>query len=203
MNQKALPELFEPKWVCAAALLFTPIYGGLLQAKNWEALGIPDEARASRHWIRTTLWLIALYLVLQVLFREEPLMNYAGPYFLIVLWGSWMLTSGARQLVHMKRLKPPYSRRPFGRTVTLGVVGWLLYLFVALAVALAVELTGFQGIPSETSGGSAPAVVIQKPEGSDKVIVREATEEEARAARELSEKAAIGRLRTAPGSSRP
>ena len=59
------PKLYNPKLVCACALLFTPIFGALLQARNWEEMGIPENARASRVWVRSTVWLIVVYLVLQ------------------------------------------------------------------------------------------------------------------------------------------
>ena len=41
------PALFNPKLVCALALLFTPIFGAALQARNWTELGRPDEAAAT------------------------------------------------------------------------------------------------------------------------------------------------------------
>ena len=97
------PKLYNPKLVCACALLFTPIFGALLQARNWEEMGIPENARASRVWVRSTVWLIVVYLVLQALFRNEEIANWLGPYFLIVLWGSWMLTNGWRQLAFVNQ----------------------------------------------------------------------------------------------------
>ena len=99
------PKLYNPKLVCACALLFTPIFGALLQARNWEEMGIPENARASRVWVRSTVWLIVVYLVLQALFRNEEIANWLGPYFLIVLWGS----VGANW---------PLSTKPMGRTMT-------------------------------------------------------------------------------------
>ena len=70
------PKLYNPKLVCACALLFTPIFGALLQARNWEEMGIPENARASRVWVRSTVWLIVVYLVLQALFRNEEIANW-------------------------------------------------------------------------------------------------------------------------------
>ena len=69
------PKLYNPKLVCACALLFTPIFGALLQARNWEEMGIPENARASRVWVRSTVWLIVVYLVLQALFRALGLVD--------------------------------------------------------------------------------------------------------------------------------
>ena len=50
------PPLYNPVWVLFGSLLFTPVFGGLLQAHNWEVLGEHDKARGSRFWVRTSLF---------------------------------------------------------------------------------------------------------------------------------------------------
>ena len=92
------PKLYTPKLVCAAALLFTPLFGAALQARNWLELGRPHNATASRMWIRASVWLLAVFIVVQTIFRHEPVMDWLGPYFLVVIWGAWMLTGGWQQL---------------------------------------------------------------------------------------------------------
>ena len=139
MSQR--PQLYNPKLVCAAALLFTPIFGAALQAKNWMALGEPDNARASRMWIRSSLWLIVMYLVVQTLFRNEPVMDWLGPYFLVVLWGAWMLTSGWQQLVVISRtIGKNYDSLPMGRAIILGAAGWLAYGLITVTITLGLVL---------------------------------------------------------------
>lgn len=172
MSQR--PQLYNPKLVCAAALLFTPIFGATLQAKNWLALGEPDNARASRMWIRSSLWLIAMYLVLQTLFRDEPVMDWLGPYFLIVLWGAWMLTSGWQQLVVVsKTVGKNYDSLPIGRAIILGAAGWLAYGLVSVTITLGLVLAGIEPLdaltepPKEDSTG----VIIKMPkEGGEPIV---------------------------------
>ena len=193
------PRLFEPKWVCAASLLFTPIYGGLLQARNWDSLGNPDEARASRHWVRMSIWLVVLYFVMQVLFRNEPVMTYAGPYFLFVLWAAWMLTSGMRQLRYVKTQVPEYERLPFGRTMSMGVLGWVLYGMISATITLALVLTGFEPLEvAGTAGTSETGVVISREPGAEEPVVRPRTPEESEAAAKQVEEAGIGRVTVSP-----
>ncbi len=193
------PRLFEPKWVCAASLLFTPIYGGLLQARNWDSLGNPDEARASRHWVRMSIWLVVLYFVMQVLFRNEPVMTYAGPYFLFVLWAAWMLTSGMRQLRYVKTQVPEYERLPFGRTMSMGVLGWVLYGMISATITLALVLTGFEPLEvAGTAGTSETGVVISREPGTEEPVVRPMTPEESEAAAKQVEEAGIGRVTVSP-----
>ena len=139
------PKLYNPKLVCACALLFTPIFGALLQARNWEEMGIPENARASRVWVRSTVWLIVVYLVLQALFRNEEIANWLGPYFLIVLWGSWMLTNGWRQLAFVNQTYGKnYDSLPIGRPMILGAAGWLFYGLISFTMALGLSLAGIE-----------------------------------------------------------
>lgn len=163
------PKLYNPKLVCACALLFTPIFGALLQARNWEEMGMPENARASRVWVRSTVWLIVVYLVLQALFRNEEIANWLGPYFLIVLWGSWMLTNGWRQLAFVNQTYGKnYDSLPFGRPMILGAAGWLFYGLISFTMALGLSLAGIEPLNQ-----SAPenGVVIRIPEGSDKPVI--------------------------------
>ncbi|WP_165659051.1 hypothetical protein [Sutterella wadsworthensis] len=163
------PKLYNPKLVCACALLFTPIFGALLQARNWEEMGIPENARASRVWVRSTVWLIVVYLVLQALFRNEEIANWLGPYFLIVLWGSWMLSNGWRQLAFVNQTYGKnYDSLPIGRPMILGAAGWLFYGLISFTMALGLSLAGIEPLNQ-----SAPenGVVIRIPEGSDKPVI--------------------------------
>lgn len=168
------PKLYNPKLVCAAALLFTPLFGAALQARNWSELGRPDNAAASRMWIRSTVWLIILYLAVQTIFRNEPVMQWLGPYFLVVLWGAWMLTSGWQQLVEVNRtVGRNYDPKPMGKAISLGVAGWLAYGLVATTITLGLALAGIEPLEAVTgtSADGSPGVVIRLPEGAEKPVI--------------------------------
>lgn len=77
-SKKTAPALYSPLKVVFLSFLFTPIFGGYLQSKNWEALGEKTFARLSSMWVRTTIWLVVLYVVMQTIFVDEPLMKYSG-----------------------------------------------------------------------------------------------------------------------------
>ena len=100
-SKKTAPALYSPLKVVFLSFLFTPIFGGYLQSKNWEALGEKTFARLSSMWVRTTIWLVVLYVVMQTIFVDEPLMKYSGPYFLLVVWLVWFLSSGMKQILSL------------------------------------------------------------------------------------------------------
>lgn len=179
MTRSARPLLYSPKFVCACALLFTPLFGAALQARNWDELGEPDEARASRQWVRASLWLLVLYLVVQTIFRNEPFINWFGPYFLVVFWGAWMITGGRRQPGFVaRRCGDNFDHRPIGRAMILGAAGWLVWGLLSFTVALGLSLAGIDPMPGE----QAPehGVVIRMPEGADKPVIEELPPPESR-----------------------
>ena len=146
-----------------------------------------------------SIWLVVLYFVMQVLFRNEPVMTYAGPYFLFVLWAAWMLTSGMRQLRYVKTQVPEYERLPFGRTMSMGVLGWVLYGMISATITLALVLTGFEPLEvAGTAGTSETGVVISREPGAEEPVVRPMTPEESEAAAKQVEEAGIGRVTVSP-----
>lgn len=168
------PPLYNPVWVLFGSLLFTPVFGGLLQAHNWEALGEHDKARGSRFWVRTSLWLIALYLVMQLLFRDEPIIKYLGPYFLLVLWGSWVVTGAWTQLGYFRdRVPTDYPKLPMGRPLLLGGLGWLLYLMINITMAMGLYAFGLDKSPlPDGAQEESTGVVISIPEGATEPVVK-------------------------------
>lgn len=79
-------------------------------------LGEHGYARASRMWVRTTLWLLFVFVIMQAVFQNEPVMQFGGLYFLVITWASWMVTTGweadrLRARTLRQRL-PPGAPRP-------------------------------------------------------------------------------------------
>ena len=126
------PALFNPKLVCALSLLFTPIFGAALQARNWTELGKTHEAAASRFWVRSTVWLLILFVVVQTLFRNEEIMSWFGPYFLVVLWGAYI---GKKFYSDKKSLLPALDGKWNGVLCSVGRHTVWVYLFHQPVVA--------------------------------------------------------------------
>lgn len=163
--------LYNPIGLVAASLIFTPLLGALFQARNWEVLKKSDEARASRTWVRASLWLIVMFIAAQALFANEPVMTYMTPYFLFVLWGSWALLSGWRQVRYAKETGE-FERRPkapFGRVFTLGLGGYVIYFMVSLSLGLIFDALG---VTTHAPSGDV-AVTISVPEGATEPVVVE------------------------------
>ena len=130
------PALYNPTAACVLALLFTPIFGALLQARNWDALGEHGRARASRMWVRTTLWLLFVFVIMQAVFQNEPFMQFGGLYFLVVTWASWMVTTGWKQIGYVRELfGSDYPRERLGRVTIFAGGCWVIYSMVSISIA--------------------------------------------------------------------
>ena len=179
------PALYNPTAACVLALLFTPIFGALLQARNWDALGEHGRARASRMWVRTTLWLLFVFVIMQAVFQNEPFMQFGGLYFLVVTWASWMVTTGWKQIGYAGGLfgrghawgyvrelfGSDYPRERLGRVTIFAGGCWVIYSMVSISIAMAIQLTGLDKMLPGAERAESQGVVLRVPEGSDKVVV--------------------------------
>lgn len=166
------PALYNPTAACVLALLFTPIFGALLQARNWDALGEHGRARASRMWVRTTLWLLFIFVIMQAVFQNEPFMQFGGLYFLVVTWASWMVTTGWKQIGYVHELfGNDYPRERLGRVTIFAGGCWVIYSMVSISIAMAIQLTGLDKMLPGAERVESQGVVLRVPEGSDKVVV--------------------------------
>lgn len=181
MSKKTLPELYSPIKTIFLSFVFTPIFGALLFAKNWEVMGDKTAARLSRLWSRTIVWVIGLYIVMQVVFIDEPLMNYAGPYVLLVMWLGWFFASG---LKHYRQVKAwcgeenqGWRAKPLGRTIVVGGLLWVLYMMTTISIGMGIELFGLRShvesvAPASTSSTTdTNPVVIRRDSETGKAVV--------------------------------
>ena len=179
---KPLPSLYSPTAVVFLTFLFTPLFGGHLQAQNWEVLGERGRARGSRLWSRATLWFIGLYLVMQAVFVDEPAMRYSGPYVLLVMWLAGFFTSGLAQVKYVRALGEKdraWTVRPIGRMIVIGGLCWVLYAMTGVSIGLALSMFDTRPVPALTAPAADNGVVIRKNANGDVVVEPAAAEKPA------------------------
>lgn len=125
------PRLWNPNAACLWSLLFTPVFGALVQAKNWRAMGEPVRARVSSLWA----WGTALYL-LAANFGVIDIPRSAG----LLLLVAWYLSSGYSQIKFVaKKYGAEYEKKSWLLPLAIAFAIWGLLLALALA---ALFLTG-------------------------------------------------------------
>jgi hypothetical protein len=132
----AAPALWNPFAARAWTLVFTPIFGAFLHARNWEALGEMKSAKRSMIWFYSFLALVVIGIfssqAATPILRLVDLVGLAG----------WCLIDAEKQIRFVKqRFGKNYPRKSWGKPVGIGVCGWL----AAIVLAASVENSGISG----------------------------------------------------------
>jgi hypothetical protein len=122
VQAEAAPALWNPGAAASWSVLLSPAFGAFLHMKNWEALGEPGKAAASKKWaVIYLVTIVGLFVVGAFLPRNNAipaLIRLSG--FVLLL--SWYFASGKPQLEFVKsRYGQQYPRK-----------GWAQPLLIAL-----------------------------------------------------------------------
>jgi uncharacterized membrane protein YfcA len=136
---EAAPALWNPGAAASWSLLLSPAFGAFLHMKNWEALGEPEKAAASRKW--AVIYIVTI-IGLSVAGAFLPY-NKAIPGLLrlcgFVLLLSWYYASGKPQLDFVKsRYGKQYPRKGWAQPLLIAVgaiIGFVLVVGVIAGIA--------------------------------------------------------------------
>lgn len=96
--QEAAPPLWNPNAAASWSLLFSPIFGAILHMKNWQAMGEPQKAAASKTWaIACAVFLVVLTLVSAWLAEENKAVDAIGRFGGFGLLVAWYYQLGKSQ----------------------------------------------------------------------------------------------------------
>lgn len=127
-------HLWNPIAVANWSVLFTPIFGGYLLAKNWDSLGKKNLAR------RSMLWVVGGVIVLLV-----ALANSGAVIFQFCYLVTWYFVSARSQAQYIKEtLNSQYKKK-----------GWLAPIVITLVIILVVSVFA-ETIDSERTGRPIP-----------------------------------------------
>lgn len=115
-------SLWNPNAAANWSVIFSPVFGSYLHAKNWESLGQKDKAKNSMLWVYAGIAVIAL----SIFYKPEMAMG-AGFVFLL----AWYFLSAKPQVQYVKeKLNNQYVKKGW-RTPILYAIGALIALATA------------------------------------------------------------------------
>jgi hypothetical protein len=101
---------------------FTPIFGGLIQSKNWRAMGESSRARSSMLWV----WGTALYMVISAVLDIPRLSD-------LVLLLAWYFASGRSQIKFVtEKYGIGYEKKGWSQPLTIAFAIYGLLLAIVL-----------------------------------------------------------------------
>ena len=113
------PKLWNPNAAANWSLLFSPIFGAWLHAKNWEELNEWSEAKKSMRWVYLNfLFFIFWWIACNFL----PLLeNYKFPFGLFWLF-AWYFSSGKKQINYFKENIIDYQKRSWVKPILISLI---------------------------------------------------------------------------------
>ena len=98
MSERNTPALWNPMWAILLSFIFTPVFGGIVCGLNWRAMGKEELSVRSFSFMRSTLFIMVLYIFAEPMLRGIPYTQYVLLAIIVGLWLVWTFMDGIKQL---------------------------------------------------------------------------------------------------------
>jgi len=131
-----LPALWNPNAAANWSLLFTPAFGAYFHARNAEAMGRTNEAKANKVWFYISLAYLGFVLISNFIPAiPEGLFKLSA----LVLLFSWYFSLAKKQIRYVKETyRSGYDRKPWMKPLLISF-GCLIGVYVVLFVIAGVQ----------------------------------------------------------------
>lgn len=120
-NQKHINtlQLWNPNAAASWSLLFTPVFGAWLHAKNWNELNKTEKAKKSMWWVY-----IDIVFLLVLPFLPDEVGGLPGILFIL----AWYFTSAKSQVKYIREHGIEYQKKSWLKPILAGITGLLVYV---------------------------------------------------------------------------
>jgi hypothetical protein len=145
MRSAPLPtvSLWNPLWTILWSILFTPVFGALLQKKNWLEMSRLDEAQRAGRWLTAGLILYFGYIFAEPFLPDTA---YSDFYFIAahtVFFAAWAALEGRKQVTSVRaRYGTNYHHKLWGRPLMFAGMVMVLWMAISLTYVLGLILGG-------------------------------------------------------------
>lgn len=142
-TQSPRVALWNPMWVILLSFVFTPVFGGIVSSFNWRTMGKHSESATSLSWMRSTIFLMVLYIFIEPMLRGIPYTQYVLLTIMVALWLGWTYFDGYKQLQYVnEHFGEDYDHKFWAKCISWGVGGWVAYYAVAITYVLGLHILG-------------------------------------------------------------
>ena len=138
---EVVPEIWNPNAAANWSLPFSPIFGAILHMKNWQALGEPAKAAASRNWAIASAVIAIATVIVDVIMADDKAIEGITRILNFALLLAWYFASARAQAQYVKeRFGKNYPRKGWGKPLLfalLAVFAFLVFAFIVCVVLAA------------------------------------------------------------------
>jgi hypothetical protein len=128
------PPLWNPSAAASWSLLLSPIFGSYLHTRNWEALGEPDKAAASRKWMVGSIVFFVVIVLAAFAIPDSKAADGLGRLGGFALLIAWYYAIGKSQQTYVAaRFGKEYPRRGWSKPL-LAALGVFIAFIVVVAI---------------------------------------------------------------------
>lgn len=119
------PELWNPSAVANWCLIFGPMFGAFLNAKNWRELGYADKAKISTLW--AVLFPVCLIFSMQA--------KVGGSVIILIYLAAWYFVSAKPQILYVKyKINGDYEKKGWFKPISIALL--LAFVFSVILLLL-------------------------------------------------------------------
>lgn len=131
---QASPPLWNPNAAASWSLLLTPVFGSVVQMKNWQALGETRRAAASKAWAIGSLAFFVVMAVVGGLLADSRALDAVTRLLGFLLLIVWYYANGKSQQAYvLGKFGTGYPRKGWGKPLLLAVLA-LVGFIVAMGL---------------------------------------------------------------------
>lgn len=170
----AVPKLWNPNAAGLWSFVFSPVFGSLLHAANWRALGEPGRARVNVAWCVGTLLLILAAGGSAFLVDESAALDNTFRILGLLVLIGWYATQGRSQIAYVKeRYGEGYPRRGWA----LPLVSGFGVVITVLVVVVAIDFATYQPSAEDVAQEMRPRILaeLRKQPGDEPASIQDIT----------------------------
>jgi hypothetical protein len=140
------PALWNPGAAARWSLLFTPILGAILHAKNWTAIGDLQRARGQYIWVVANIVYVLLVIAASAVLPDSKALDPALRFTGLGMLAAWYFMGGNAQVAFVREhYGEHYPRRGWGLPLLIAVATVVVVVAVMIGALLVMD-TDFNSI---------------------------------------------------------
>ncbi|WP_084402476.1 lysozyme inhibitor LprI family protein [Cupriavidus sp. amp6] len=158
--------IWNPSTVAGLSVMFTPAFGSYLNASNWNSLGQPERASASKAWFYVSLLILAAMAAAVFLAAKaggdtdtvRGFINIGGLIYFFI----WYVASGRKQVSYVKDgFGKTYAKKSLVKPVLAGLALAVLYAVVVFGLLIATNgLNDEDGQIADEGSSRSPSALL-------------------------------------------